>query len=81
VIEMEKKLLNRIVVDQKIMVGKPIIKGTRVPVDMIVRQIAQGLKIKEILGDYPQLKEDDIKAALLYCAEIVEGESVFPLIK
>ena len=78
---MEKKLLNRIVVDQKIMVGKPIIKGTRVPVDMIVRQIAQGLKIKEILGDYPQLKEDDIKAALLYCAEIVEGESVFPLIK
>jgi uncharacterized protein (DUF433 family) len=68
---MESKLLNRIVVDPKIMVGKPVIKGTRIPVDMIIRQLAQGSTIEEILEDYPQLKRGDIRAALEYCAEIL----------
>ena len=78
---MEKKLLNRIVIDPKIMVGKPVIKGTRIPVDMIIRQMAQGMAVKEILEDYPQLKKEDIKAALMYCAEIIEGETTIPLIE
>jgi len=78
---MEQKLLNRVVVDPKIMVGKPIIKGTRIPVDTIVRQLAEGMTVKDILEDYPQLKKEDIKAALIYCAEIIEGESIIPLIK
>ena len=67
--------------DTKIMVGKPIIKGTRIPVDIILRQVAQGMTIEEILEDYPQLKKDDIKAALMYCAEIIEGETIIPIIK
>lgn len=78
---MEKGLLKRIVINPKIMVGKPIIKGTRIPVDVLVRQIAQGMTKKEILEDYPQLKEEDIKAALLYCAEVVEGEAVLPVLQ
>jgi len=78
---MDKELLKRIVINQKIMTGKPVIKGTRVPVDAILRQIAQGITIKEILEDYPQLKEEDIKAALIYCAEIIEGETVLPIIE
>ena len=78
---MEQKLLNRVVVDPKIMVAKPIIKGTRIPVDTIVRQLAEGMTVKDILEDYPQLKKEDIKAALIYCAEIIEGESIIPLIK
>ena len=48
------------------MVGKPIIKGTRIPVDTIVRQLAQGVTQKEILEDYPNLEKEDIKAALEY---------------
>ena len=50
-----------------IMTGKPIIKGTRIPVDTIVRLIAQGMTLQEILDDYPQLTKDDIKAALKLC--------------
>ena len=78
---MDKKLLNRIVVNSRIMVGKPVIKGTRIPVYMIVRQIAQGMTTKEILEDYPRLKKEDIKAALLYCAEVVEDETILPIIE
>ena len=76
---MTKEISKRIVVDQNIMVGKPIIKGTRIPVDTIVRLMAQGMTQKEILDDYPHLKKEDIKAALEYVADIVEGEDVFPL--
>ncbi len=78
---MEEKLLGRIVVDPKVMVGKPIIKGTRIPVDMILRQLAQGTTIDEMLEDYPQLTKEDIKAALAYCADVIVGESVIPLIE
>jgi uncharacterized protein (DUF433 family) len=51
-------------------VGKPVIKGTRVPVDAIIRRIAGGMTLKEILEDYPNLTEGDIKAALEYCADL-----------
>lgn len=76
---METALNKRIVINPKIMVGKPIIKGTRITVDMIIKLIAQGLTIDEILEDYPNLKKEDIKAALIYVAEVIEGENVFPL--
>ena len=54
---MKKDLLDRIVVNPEIMIGKPVIKGTRIPVDAIIRLIAQGMKIEEILKDYPRLKK------------------------
>lgn len=60
------------------MVGKPVIRGTRIPVDMIVRLIAQGMRVEEILEDYPNLKKEDIKAALECVASLVEGEDIFP---
>lgn len=75
---MEEELLKRIVINPKIMVGKPVIKGTRIPVDTIVRLMAQGMKIEEILDDYPNLSKEDIKAALLYSAEVVSGEIILP---
>ncbi len=71
----------RIVVDPAVMVGKPVIRGTRIPVDLIIKLVAQGQTINEILEDYPSLKEADITAALEYGAEIVGGEEVFPLLK
>jgi len=74
----EEGLLARVVVDPKVMVGKPVIKGTRIPVELILRLLAQGLSADEILGDYPQLAQDDIKAALLYAARITEREEVYP---
>lgn len=60
------KLNKRIVINPKIMVGKPVINGTRIPVDTIVRQLAQGVTQEEILEDYPNLEKEDIKAALKF---------------
>jgi len=70
---------NRIVVDPEIMVGKPIIKGTRITVELILRLLAQGEKIEEILKAYPHLEREDIYAALEYAGEIIEEEKVMPL--
>mgnify|MGYP001608361796 CR=1 FL=1 len=75
---MVEELLKRIVINPKVMVGKPVIKGTRIPVDTIVRLMAQGMSIEEILEDYPNLSKQDVKAALLYSAEVVSGEIVLP---
>ena len=57
---------NRIVIDPDILVGKPVIKGTRIPVYLIIELLGNGLTEKEILKEYPQLKKEDIEAALLY---------------
>lgn len=71
----------RIIVDPEVMVGKPVIRGTRIPVDLILKLIAQGMTVEEILEDYPHITREDIKAALEYGAKIVRGEHIFPLIK
>ena len=78
---MENEMNKRIVINPNIMVGKPIIKGTRIPVDIIIKLIAQGMTKEEILEDYPNLTEEDIKAALDYVAEIIKGEDVFPIVE
>lgn len=53
---MESALLKRIVVDPKIMAGKLVIRGTRIPVDSIIHRIAQGEQVKDLLQDYPKIK-------------------------
>lgn len=75
---MKKDFMRRIVVNPKIMVGKPVIKGTRVAVYEIVNRVAQGWTFQEILEDFPRITEDDIKAALMYAGKLVEGEEIFP---
>jgi uncharacterized protein (DUF433 family) len=74
-----EKLLARIALDPEVMAGKPVIRGTRVPVDLLIRLVAEGLSFEEILQDYPQLSREDIQAALLYGAEVVRSEEIFPL--
>ncbi|MCK4554273.1 DUF433 domain-containing protein [Candidatus Parcubacteria bacterium] len=76
---MTNKYKNRIIIDPEIMVGKPIIKGTRITVELILRLLAQGQGIDEILQAYPHLKREDIYAALKYAGEIIEEERVLPL--
>jgi len=78
---MENRLLKRITVDPRIMVGKPVIRGTRIPVDAIIHRIAQGETIEEILENYPKITRQDVKAALEYAERLVRGEDVMPQIK
>ncbi len=73
----EKKLLKRIVINPEIMLGKPVIKGTRLTVEIIVEKLAYGETIEELKRDYPFLVEDDIKAALLYAAKRLAQEEVY----
>ena len=73
----EKALLRRIVVDPKIMLGKPVIKGTRLPVEIIVEKVAYGASVDDLRRDYPFLKDDDVRAALLYAAKRIANEEVF----
>lgn len=69
-----EELSKRIVIDPEILVGKPVIKGTRVPVYLIIELLGNGLSEAEVLKEYPQLKKDDIKAALLYASKCLESE-------
>ena len=65
---------DRIIIDPEVMSGKPVIKGTRIPVYLIIELLANGLTEKEILRQYPTLKLEDIKAALVYASKCVENE-------
>ena len=76
---MEKDFLKRIVVNPKIMVGKPVIRGTRIAVYEVVGRVAQGQTFKEITEEL-DITNDDIKAALMYAKNLLEGEDIFPLI-
>ena len=76
---MATELANRIIIDPKIMIGKPVIKGTRIPVEIILKKLAQNIDTKEILKDFPRLTKDDIKAAIMYAESLVEDTEVFPL--
>ena len=61
------------------MVGKPVIKGTRITVKLIVRLLATGATEAEILNDCPDLKKGEIEAALLYASECLGREEVIPV--
>ena len=70
-----EELLKRIEVNPKIMAGKPVIKGTRITVDLILKLLAEGVKPEEIAEDY-KISIEDIKAALLYAAKILGREEI-----
>jgi len=64
------RLLERISVDPQVCFGKPCIKGTRIWVALLLDLLASGESVQEILEDYPQLTEEDIRAAIAYGAEM-----------
>jgi uncharacterized protein (DUF433 family) len=70
----------RIIIDPKIMAGKPIIKGTRVPVYVVLGSLAGGMDYKEVMGEYG-LKFRDVLACLNYAADVVVSEEAYPLVK
>jgi uncharacterized protein (DUF433 family) len=73
------ELLARITINPKVMVGKPVIKGTRLTVSFILGLLAHGATVAEILDEYQGLTVEDIQACQLFAAEALEKSSFVPL--
>jgi uncharacterized protein (DUF433 family) len=69
----------RIVVDSKILVGKPVIKGTRIAVELVIDLLARGYTQDQIIGQYDHIINADIQACLAYTSEILRSERVYAL--
>jgi uncharacterized protein (DUF433 family) len=72
---------DRIEINPKIMAGKPVIRGTRIPVELVLRKLAEGAKEKVLLDAYPSLSREDIKAALAYAAKSIAHEEIHSIEK
>jgi uncharacterized protein (DUF433 family) len=75
----DEKFLERIVLNPKVMVGKPTIKGTRLTVEYILNLLAHGTTVEEILGEYKGITQEDIQACLLFATRSLENTSFMPL--
>jgi len=67
---------DRIVADPDIMLGKPIVKGTRITVELLLTKLGDGASTEDLLLAYPHLKREDIMAALAYSADVVGREEL-----
>ena len=75
----ENQLLNRIILDPKVMVGKPVIKGTRLTVEYILGLLSHGATVEEILQEYEGLTREDIQACLLFATKSLQSTDFMPL--
>ena len=75
---MEQKVerYERITIDHRIMVGKPVIKGTRIPVYVILNLLGEGYSFEEIIEDYPDINREDILAAIRFAARFTNFEEI-----
>lgn len=68
----------RIVLDPAILLGKPLIRGTRVSVEFVLGLLAQGWTAEDVVADYPPVTREDVLACLAYARDAIQGERVFP---
>lgn len=73
---MTENLLERIEINPAVMLGKPVIKGTRIPVELIIRKLSEGATESELLDGYPRLTKIDIQSALVYAANALAHETI-----
>ncbi len=67
-------IIDRIEINHEVMLGKPVIRGTRIPVENLVRKLSEGMTEKDLLAAYPNLKKEDIAAALRFAADTIANE-------
>lgn len=67
-------ITDRIEINPKVMMGKPVIRGTRIPVELILIKLSEGAKERELLEAYPRLSKEDIQAAIRYAADTLAHE-------
>lgn len=77
---LDDDLLERITLDPHVMVGKPVIRGTRLTVEYILKLLASGATIADILDEYHGLTPDDIRACLLFATKALEMTTFMPLV-
>jgi len=75
----DQELLERITVNPKVMVGKPVIKGTRLTVEYILNLLAHGATVTEITSEYRDLTPEDIQACILFATKSLEDTTFMPL--
>jgi uncharacterized protein (DUF433 family) len=68
-----------VVSDPQVMMGKPVISGTRITVELILEKLAAGDSIEQLLYDYPRLTEQGIRAALAFAAQTLSADSIYPI--
>ena len=68
----------RIVIDPTVLAGKPVIRGTRLAVDLILSLLGQGWSESDVLRNYPGLTHEDVAACLQYASEVLQAEKVYP---
>lgn len=73
----EGALLQRIAINPDIMSGKPVIKGTRLPIELVVEKLAYGATFDDLKADFPFITDEDIRSALLYAAKCLSREEVY----
>jgi uncharacterized protein (DUF433 family) len=71
-------MASRIVIDPKILAGKPVVKVTRIPVELVIKKLASNPDLKELFAAYPTLTTDDVKACLEYAQSVLSNELVYP---
>jgi uncharacterized protein (DUF433 family) len=71
------KHYKKIEINPEIMCGKPVIRGTRITVELILRKLSEGLTAAEIAAEHPTIKVEDVYAAQAYAADIIAGEEIF----
>lgn len=69
-------MVQRVVVDPKVLAGKPVIKGTRIPVYLVLGLLGAGKTIPQIVRDYPELTVQDVKAGIDYAQQLVKREEI-----
>ena len=69
----------RILIDPKVLVGKPVVRGTRLAVEFIIDRLAQGWSESDIVRNYPGLTAEDRRACLAYAGALLRSEKVYPL--
>jgi uncharacterized protein (DUF433 family) len=67
---------DRIEVNPRVMLGKPVIRGTRIPVELLLRKLGEGASEEDLLAAYPRLTRADIQAAIHYAADVVAHEEI-----
>ena len=75
----DEQLLQRIVLNPKIMVGKPVVRGTRLTVDFILNLLAHGAAEQEIIDEYKGITTDDIRACILFATKTLKDTDFMPL--